>query len=111
MQDQDARSRGVVQPRPGQLDLLQLPENILAEVPNDEFVAGFRRVRSKLPVEVSPSEAERSAEGEGAVGQPQVEVEAQGAAFEGLQGVHIERDGMADDLVEERLAQEDLAVP
>ena len=56
------------------------------------LVAGFRRVRSKLPVEVSPGELLRALERKGAVGQPQVEVEAQGAAFEGLQGVHIERD-------------------
>ena len=31
MQDQHARSRGVVQVRPGELDLLQLAENLDAE--------------------------------------------------------------------------------
>ena len=87
MQDQEARRRGVVQTRPGQLDLLQLSKNILTEVPNDEFVAGLVRVRSKLAVQLSPGELLRALEREGAVGEPQVEIETQGAAFESLQGV------------------------
>ena len=42
MQDQDTRSRGVVQPRPGQLDLLQLAQGLAAEEFNRCLVAGFR---------------------------------------------------------------------
>ena len=45
------------------------------------------------------------------VGEPQVEIEAQGAPLEGREGVHVNRDRMVDDLVEELLAQFDLAFP
>ena len=75
------------------------------------FSLAFGRVRSELAVQLPPGEALWSTEREGAVGEPQVEIEAQGAAFESLQGVHVEGHRVADDLVEERLAQEDLAVP
>ena len=40
---------------------------------------------------------------QGAVDQPQVEIETQRRAFECRQGVHIERYRVLDDLVEERL--------
>ena len=72
MQDQDTRSRGVVQPRPGQLDFLQLAQGLAAEEFNRFLVAGFRRVRAELAVDLPPSELLRSAEREGAVGEPQV---------------------------------------
>ena len=68
-------------------------------------------MRPELAVHLSPGEAQWSAEGEGAVGEPQVEIEAQGAALERREGVHVERDGVADDLVEEWLAQVDFAIP
>ena len=42
---------------------------------------------------------------------PQVEIEAQGAAFEGREGVHVERHRVADDLVEKRLPKIDFALP
>ena len=57
MQDQDALSRGVVQTRPGQLDLLQFAENLVPEGLNGVVVAGFVRVRSKLTVHMPPGEA------------------------------------------------------
>ena len=53
MQDQHARSRGVVQARPGQLDLLQLAENLCAKGVNGALVAGLGRVHSKLTVDLS----------------------------------------------------------
>ena len=45
------------------------------------LVAGFVRVQAELPVHLLPREPQRSAEGEGPVGEPEVEIEAQGAAF------------------------------
>ena len=57
MQDQDARSRGVVQARPGQLDFLQLAENLCAKGVNGALVAGLVRVRSELAVHLPPCEA------------------------------------------------------
>ena len=35
------------------------------------------------------AEPQRSAEGEGPVGEPEVEIEAQGAAFEGCEQTHV----------------------
>ena len=43
--------------------------------------------------------------------QPQVEIEAQGGAFEGREGVHVNRHGMVDDFVKQIFAEFDLAVP
>ena len=54
-----------------------------------------------LALEGCRPEPQRSAEREHAVGEPQVEIEAQGAALERREGVHVDRDGVADDLVEE----------
>ena len=56
MQDQDARSRGVVQARPGQLDLLQLAQDTAAEEFDGLLVAGFVRVHSELAVHLPPGE-------------------------------------------------------
>ena len=39
------------------------------------------------------------------------QIEAQGRTLEGREGVHVERHRMADNLLEERLAQFDLAIP
>ena len=93
MQDQDSFGRRVVQLRPGQLDLLQLAQSLTAEVLDGVLVVGLGGVQTKLAVEVLPGEAQRSAEREHAVGKPQVEIEAQGAALERREGVHVERDG------------------
>ena len=103
MQDQDARSRGVVQPRPGQLDLLQL-----AQMPWRRKNLDGLRCRWLCPGpapnwryncrQVSRSGA-RSANSP--VGEPQVEIEAQGAPLESREGVHVNRYRMVDDLVEE----------
>ena len=46
-EDQGARSRGVVQIRPGQLDLLQLAQNLPAEVLDGYVIASFRRVATR----------------------------------------------------------------
>ena len=56
MQDQDARSRRVVQPRPGQFDLLQLAQSLVAEVLDGTMVVGFGGVQTELTVQVPPSE-------------------------------------------------------
>ena len=52
MQDQHPRSRGVVQVLPGQLDLLQLAENLVTEGLNGVVVAGLGRVCAELAVQV-----------------------------------------------------------
>ena len=103
MQDQDTRSRSVVQPRPGQFDFLQLAQGLAAEEFNRFLVAGFRRVRAELAVELPPSELLRSAEREGAVGEPQVQIKAQRTSLERRESVHVNRYGVVDDLVKELL--------
>ena len=50
-------------------------------------------------------------ESEGAVAQPEVEIEAQRRTLERLEGVQVERNRMTDDLLKELLAQFDLALP
>ena len=62
-------------------------------------------------VQEPPSEPQRSAEGEGPIGEPQVEIEAQRRPFECLEGGEIEWDRMAHNLVEESLTQPHLAFP
>ena len=69
-EDQDARRRGVVQVRPGQLDLLQLAQAVRAEGINSALVAGLVRVCSELTVHLSPSDPLRSPKREGPVDQP-----------------------------------------
>ena len=82
MQDQNARSHRVIQVRPGCLDLPQLAQNHMLEVTDGNSASGAGRVHSELAVQPPPGEALRSAQGEGAIVEPQVEIEAQGAAFE-----------------------------
>ena len=86
-----ARSRGVVQTWPGQLDLLQLAQNLAPEEFNRLFVAGLIRVCLELAVQLTPCEPLRELEREGAVGEPHVEIEAQRAALEGREDVHVKR--------------------
>ena len=111
MQDQDARSGRVVQARPSRLDLLQLAEGLTAEVLNGALVAGLVRVQAELAVDLPPSDPLWGADREGAVDQPQVEVQAQGGAFEGGESVHVNRYGVVDDLIEEVFAEADFALP
>ena len=66
---------------------------------------------SELAVQLPPGEPQRGAEREGAVDKPQVEIQAQRAAREGLEGVHVERHRVLDDFVEKRLSQIDFALP
>ena len=101
IEDQNAPRRSIVQVRPSELDLLQLPQNTLAEVADGKFIAGLVRVHSELAVDLPPCDPLRGAAREGAVDQPQVEIEAQRRAFEGLEGGEIEWDRMAHNLIEE----------
>ena len=78
---------------------------------NGVVVAGVVRVRSELAVHLLPGEAQRSAEREGPVDQPQVEIEAQRRALERREGVHVERYGVLNDLVKELFTKLNLAVP
>ena len=107
---QDARSRGVVQLWPGQLDLLQLAENLAPEEFNRLFVASLIRVCLELAVQLTPGEPLRALEREGAAGAPEVEIEAQRRTLEGREGVHVQRHRMADNLVEESPTRFNLAV-
>ena len=70
MQDQHARSRRVVQLRPGELDLLQLAQHFFTEAADSKFIAGLGRVRSELAVHLPPGDPLRSTKREGAVDQP-----------------------------------------
>ena len=90
MQDQDPFARRVVQLRPGDLDLLQLAQNLDAEVLNGFLIAGLVRVQAELAVDLPPGKPQRSAEREGAVHQPQVEIKTQGTSLEGRESVHVE---------------------
>ena len=83
MEDQHTRSRGVVQPRPGQLDLLQLAQDATAEVLNGIVSGRVVWIWAELTVHLTPGEAERSTEREGAISQPEVEIEAQRRTLEG----------------------------
>ena len=47
-EDQDARSRGVVQARPGELNLDQFPQDFNAEVLDSPLVGHFGRVCVEL---------------------------------------------------------------
>ena len=83
MQDQDTRGRGVVQLWPGELNLFQLAKNLVPEVLNGLIIARLGRVCSELAVHLSPGDLFRRAQGEGAVGEPQVEIQTKRAALEG----------------------------
>ena len=109
--DQHSLGRGVVQRGPSDLDLFQLPEDLTAEVLDCSLSGRFDRIFVELAVELPPSELQRTPDCKGSVVEPEVEIEAQGATLEGFQDVHIERHRMLDDLVEELLAQLDLALP
>ena len=87
MQDQHARSRRIVQLLPGQLDLLHLAQDAAAKVLNGIMSGRAVWSRAELTVQLLPSEPLRSTECEGAVDQPEVEIEAQRATFEGREGI------------------------
>ena len=77
-EDQHALGRRIVQLRPSHLDLLQLAQGVLAEIINSACVVRLGRIDPELAVERRPGEPQRSAEREGAVDKPEVEIEAQG---------------------------------
>ena len=110
-EDQHPFGCRAVQIRPGHLDLVQLPQAIRAEVVNGAIIARLSRSPPELTVEARPREPERTFQREGPVGKPQVQIQAQRRALKSLQDVQIQRDRVADDLVEELLAQFNLAIP
>ena len=110
-ENQHPLPRRVVQVRPGHLDLDQLPQAVRAEVVNGTLIARHGRVHPELAVEARPGEPQRTLERERPAGEPQVEIETQRRASEGFEDVHVERHGMADDLLEELLAQLYPALP
>ena len=63
--------------------------------------------RADLPVELPPREAQRALERERPVCEPEVEVEAERRPLHRAQGVQVDRDRAADDLVKEVLAKLD----
>ena len=111
MQNQYALCCRVAQLRPCDLDLLQLAQHIAAEVLDGVLIVCLEGVQTKLAVEVLPGEVQRSAEREHAVGEPQVEIEAQGATLERRESVHVEWDRVADNLIKESLTQSHFAFP
>ena len=56
MQDQEARSRRVVQLRPGELDFFQFAKNLTLKVADGYSVAGLVRVQADLAVDLPPSD-------------------------------------------------------
>ena len=56
------------------------------------LLLGLVRVWAELAVQLPPGDPLLVLERKGAVGQPEVKIETQGAAFEGVQGVHVDRD-------------------
>ena len=76
-------------------------------------VAGGRagQVRAELPVEQRPCEPQRALQCERVTGEPQVEVEAERRSFHRLEDAQVDRDRVADNLVEEVLAEFDRAFP
>ena len=75
MQDQDARSRRVVQVGPSEFDFFQLAEGLAAKHLNGVFISRVHWVCTELPVEVLPGDPQRALEREGPVGEPQVEIQ------------------------------------
>ena len=68
--------RHVVQLRPGDLDLLQLPQAVFAKVIGDALVSCFARIHSELAVQARPGEPQRTLQREGPIGQPQIDINA-----------------------------------
>ena len=66
-----------MQVRPRALNLVQLAETVHAEVAERGLIVRPGRVHAELPVELRPREAERARESERAIGEPQVEIEAE----------------------------------
>ena len=70
------------------------------------------RVHSELPIHLLPGEALRSTKREDPVGEPQVQVQAQRRAFEGREGVHVNRHRVTLMIsLKNFLTQIDLALP
>ena len=70
-----------------------------------------RRVSAELPVDQRPRELQWALECERAIGEPEVQVEAEWRPLERLERAQVERDRVRDDLVEELLAKLDRAFP
>ena len=59
------------------LIFFQLAQTFRAEAVNRAVLADLRRVRAELEEELPPREAQRSLEREGAIGEPEVQIEAE----------------------------------
>ena len=103
--------RRIVQIRPSQLDLLQFAQAVRAKGVDSAIIARLDRVHSELTIEAHPGEPERTPQRESPIGQPQIEINTQRRALEGLQDIQIQRHRVANDLLEELLAQFNPAVP
>ena len=105
------RDRVIVQVWPRSLDLFQLAQTVRAKVADGEFIVRPGRVYAELPVEQRPREPKRTLESERAIGEPQVQIESERRPLHRAQGVQVDRDRAADDLVEEVLTKLDPALP
>ena len=65
--------RRVVQVRPSQLDLLQLPKAVRTKSLNSAVISFLSRFHSELAIEALPGEPEWTLQCEGPVRQPQIE--------------------------------------
>ena len=75
------------------------------------MVGGPGRVRAELPVEMFSREAQLARESERAIGEPEVEVEAERRPLHRLENFYIYRERVGDDFVKEPLAELNLALP
>ena len=74
-------------------------------------MAHLRRVRAELFKELLPRETQRRLEREGAIDEPEIQVEAERRPLQRLKGVHVERDRVRDDLVKKFFPESDRALP
>ena len=54
---ENLRMSCIVEAGPSELDLLQLAQHLVTEVLNGALIAGFGRVHSELPVQLTPCKA------------------------------------------------------
>ena len=70
-----ARDRPIVQLRPGVFNFLQLAQTGRAEHAHRAVVDDFERVRAELPIELLPREGQWSLKREGAIHEPEVQIQ------------------------------------
>ena len=110
-EDQHALGRRIVQPWPSHLDLLQLPQTVRTKSLDGAIFSRLGWIHPELAIEARPGEPQRPIQCESPICQPQIEIDTQRRALEGLQDIQVQRHRVLGDLLEELLAEFDLALP